>query len=350
MMDEWYSSSVIGINTSALYYPSFNAPDSWLKNSLLYFDEVSTIIPYQRDQSVLNSSQTYLAGEGFYRPAIVGHPGMQEWELHELADEVLTYAMSNEGEREIASSTEAFYIDRAKFSHFLRHDLKRRGFLTPSAESGFDRVPAPLAIFYMARLADLVCKNDAHHLLPSTDHSYTHALMAEEAGGDKVADAVRIVIKGMLPPVRDDVPLRSVVEFRREHEDELRPFRVLVRSFASKISKASGTEEEKAVLAEVADQIVSDVRKFENKTDTVLGDKLSSCISFITSFGAPGTIAGILNVVNPDLVKSIDPVLGLTASVACGAVHLTHKARTGKKSLESEPLYYLHSVKKSGLV
>jgi hypothetical protein len=57
---------------SILYYPTINIPtNSWLRNSLLYWDEISSIVPQDYDDNnliKLSSDIEYLIKKGLFRP------------------------------------------------------------------------------------------------------------------------------------------------------------------------------------------------------------------------------------------------------------------------------------------
>jgi len=56
-----------------LYYPSINIPNgAWLRNSLLYTDQLSTIVPFSDiDDKRLNDDMRILFDEGQYHPISV---------------------------------------------------------------------------------------------------------------------------------------------------------------------------------------------------------------------------------------------------------------------------------------
>ena len=56
-----------------LYYPTIEIPDvAWLKNALLYWDEVSTIVPSRNFQ--LYGNIAMLSEYGFYKPIFPEDP------------------------------------------------------------------------------------------------------------------------------------------------------------------------------------------------------------------------------------------------------------------------------------
>ena len=55
------------MSQTILYYPNINIPDgSWLRNALLYWDEVSSIVPYENYPD-FSSELLYLQKLGVYK-------------------------------------------------------------------------------------------------------------------------------------------------------------------------------------------------------------------------------------------------------------------------------------------
>src|SRR5260370_32980405 len=56
------------MSRTLLYYPTFELPsDQWLKDSLLYWDQVGSIVPERFARSVVTRDLRYLSEEGIYR-------------------------------------------------------------------------------------------------------------------------------------------------------------------------------------------------------------------------------------------------------------------------------------------
>ncbi len=89
--------------TKALYYPSIDVPnEGWLKNALLYWDKIQTIVPRSFQQPYSTRTARELQDEGLLLPLYVS-PDMRE--VEELKDEVFRYLESPEG-REVLASTQ----------------------------------------------------------------------------------------------------------------------------------------------------------------------------------------------------------------------------------------------------
>ena len=81
--------------TRALYYPTIDITnEQWLKTAILYWDEISTIVPSSIDHPYRQRTTQFLADEGVIRPLFVN----SDMDLIDgLTDDVLNYLNSNEG-------------------------------------------------------------------------------------------------------------------------------------------------------------------------------------------------------------------------------------------------------------
>lgn len=79
----------------ALYYPWIEIQDeSWLKNAILYWDKIQTIVPRSIDKPYKNKTAKALFKEGLLKPFYV-HPELED--IEELTEDVLEYINSSEG-------------------------------------------------------------------------------------------------------------------------------------------------------------------------------------------------------------------------------------------------------------
>ena len=80
--------------TKALYYPTIDIlNEEWLKNAVLFWDEINTIVPDSIDNPYKNNSSQYLFDEGILKPFKV-NPDQNI--IKSLTDETLKYLHSNE--------------------------------------------------------------------------------------------------------------------------------------------------------------------------------------------------------------------------------------------------------------
>ena len=107
-----------------LYYPTINIPDeSWLKKTILYWDNVSSIVPdedyYRRDIVNMNEDMRYLIDNGIYRPTFPS----------ELFTSSNFDRFNEELERTfISRSSKNFYGDKRTYIHRkkLQYNIERK--------------------------------------------------------------------------------------------------------------------------------------------------------------------------------------------------------------------------------
>lgn len=86
----------------ALFYPWIDIKDEqWLKTSLLYWDELRTIVPESIENPYKTNTTQYLHDEGILNPLRV-KSNMRE--IEDLSESVLTYLSINEGARLVAAN------------------------------------------------------------------------------------------------------------------------------------------------------------------------------------------------------------------------------------------------------
>jgi hypothetical protein len=102
--------------TKALYYPWIDITnDAWLKNSLLYWDKIHTIVPASVEQPYSNKTARECSEADILVPHRVGQDGR---EVRELADDVLKYMDSPEGKWVL--SRRSFRMSRTPVVRHLR--------------------------------------------------------------------------------------------------------------------------------------------------------------------------------------------------------------------------------------
>lgn len=152
--------------TRALYYPWIDITnDGWLKNALLYWDQLQTIVPCSMERPYSTDTAREFNENGLLEPLFV-ESRMRE--IKELTSDVLTYINSTEGAEVLTNNKYSRYRDihpdklpeevrhllrihPEKLPHEIRHAIERNF----SLESTNDwlHVDERFANFYMTLLA-----------------------------------------------------------------------------------------------------------------------------------------------------------------------------------------------------
>jgi hypothetical protein len=364
-----------------LYYPTISIPTgTWLRQSILYWDEVGSIVPHSYTNEALipySLDIQYLKSEGLFRPFLPAESIFKQKfnKVEEFEEEFLAILHSpkfqkilpprpnkENGSKPItkslllllAESEPYSRIHEDKISHRLYSILKEEG-LAYSPQGEWHFFEKNTALLYMAVLAKHIADGDIHSTVIGTDiASYQNFIFEAMENSEGVACLATNFWKA-LPVPRDNVPLSNIVEFKRKRKDELLNFRQTLDDLQSEIKKCENQADVQQVLV-----------KFKEKSDRSLAN-----LEAVLSDSRIATFAGSIRT----LIKLDSPALWATLGVAVnqatkitdipiqwtlagasilGAIeifsYLTDKRNEKRATLRNEPFSYLAYAKKEGLV
>ena len=257
--------------TKALYYPWIDIKDEgWLKNTVLYWDHIHTIVPESFDNPYSTNAALTLVDEGFLSPLSVTSDMI---EIEDLTGEVLKYLESSEGAEVLYSDEIKRYSDihveklprqiqnlstihpdklPYKIREMLRDGLSQRRNEWLTVDNRF-------ASFYMTLLANRLSYEVGAGLL--TDTPGNSRLMSSarldaklqtpssRCHQDRFSDARQysrmpsVLAQGMLADliletirVDPETPINEIIKFKRRYPDELGKFRTKVAELTAEIS------------------------------------------------------------------------------------------------------------------
>lgn len=287
--------------TTALYYPWIDIRDeTWLKNAMLYWEKIQTIVPSSIEQPYSTKTAQEFYDEDLLLPF---HVESSTRDIEELTDDVLEYLESPEGV-EVLMSTEISnyrFIHRNKLSEEIRelvdiqpdklpYEIRHR--IHRIEHSDWISVDSRFADFYMTLLATRLSKRIGAGLLTSI------------AANNKLATAVRLDARLSIPKSRrnrfeydenrrrrdrplslaqgtladliferiqidSDTPVKKILEFRRDHADELGRFRTKITELTNTISRDQPPD---ALRQEVGDVYTNEVKPEINSLKRGLTD------------------------------------------------------------------------------
>ena len=265
----------------ALFYPWIEIrDDQWLKTSLLYWDELRTIVPESMRSPYTTNSTRALEDEGLLRPVRV-HSDMEE--IKELSDSVITYLSTNEGARVVASNGHRRSIIHAeklpdKFEQFTdihpeKLPYKIRGqlnhlILDSNRDEPWLSVDSGFADFYMTLLASKLSERTGASLITndSMANDLAVSIHLDAPLGQKVGDALEAgrygrhgrhrereaygprrnrpsaISEGLLASlalskinISEQTPIQDLIEFKRKYSDEFGRFHKAIHDLCSGI-------------------------------------------------------------------------------------------------------------------
>jgi hypothetical protein len=262
--------------TKALYYPTIDIrSEDWLKTAVLFWDEINTIVPASLNAPYQTHSTQFLSDMGFLKPLRVNP---NDDFIDEISLDVLNYLNTNEGFQVLTQSNgpysvihreklprefgRLFDIHPEKLSYEVQWHL--RNYLT---RDGWFQVDSNFATFYLTILANKLCERRAMGLL--TDNLFTANLSDKVRLDNQIAinDASRyhrhrnqkslLLAQGLLTNliiqgvrIEPTSSLEDIINFKKQHRDELGLFRVNISKLVQSVSKEAPIE---SLLQQVED-------------------------------------------------------------------------------------------------
>jgi len=336
-----------------LHYPTIKIPDeSWIRQAILYWDEIGSIIPHGEFHYIRhNRAQFELSNLGLLR---IFNPEDYVQKNETLAHEYIEIVESGVFGEPIKDVEEAVardsYIYEAKFMHEVKHYLVNQGFAKQINKKVY--IDWRLALLYMAMLAKYMANDDTEAITtPSTLHPKYRDLVFSTTDKSKSLPGVSFSLNGILPVPREDAPIRKIIEFKVKYQDELSEFRRALIENQNKIRDAKEVNDAKEFLEQFKTSITKEVNSI---SETLNKEKLPFVLGLfenILSINSPAVTA-LATLLIPSLTIPV-PIVAAGAAVG-GAITITKyfldKENERQKHLSVNSYSYLYYANKQGII
>jgi hypothetical protein len=348
---------------SLLYYPTIRIPSGqWLKQAVLYWDEVGSIVPQDYGGKWLikdSPDLEYLVGEEQFHP-FDPRQLTRQWNLVlELADELKTIIESESYQKFLPPISNRLFdseIHMDKVSDSVRHYLIEKDLARVKSPDGkskadwifFDRTTA---LLYMSLLAKYLARNDDRSNIIATPGTsrpeYQHLSFGQKQAGDNEV-GIEVMIKNWLPIPDPNVPIQDIVVYKRNRQDELLPLQLLMVDFEQQLRKVESVQEAKEVAYKFdlakrkglndlnASLKDANIETKWGNLNTLMGVTAPPLVGFLAS-----KIAEALLVANPVAAGVI--AFGLSASIALRAYYVSRQNVVNEKLRNSPYSYLFHA-------
>ena len=244
-----------------LYYPKINIHDgSWLRNAILYWDEVSSIVPYENYLD-FSPELLYLQELGVYKAVYPQELFFSEF-AEDFCDSIVKRISAYDRSRErtfgngIQNARVRVHKNKiyAPVLHELIHCRKLppqlldyfedKRFINDYNTDGWMEIDSKIAQIYMRTLAEYSIKCSGKDIVLGTDTS-THSREIYSSSRNRVdlqTQCCKINIENCLPQPSMDVSFEDILEFKNRRKDELNAFRAKIRELETNIYKADSPE------------------------------------------------------------------------------------------------------------
>ncbi|MDM1086443.1 DUF6236 family protein [Myroides odoratimimus] len=363
------------MNRTILYYPTIDIPkNNWLRHSLLYWDEVSSIVPKSwDDQFLINLSPEihYLLDEGQFRPIkpedlISKGDNWQEFEnfQQEFTEVVASKEFLNFIKRRSSSSNYRIHENKIgltsrvhsnQTSDSIYHYLEERGLANREGYNEWINFEPNTALLYMSLLAKYLADIDSNQTTIGTDYITYEKFNFKRVSDTKGFPVVSFNLNNVLPTPRENVPFEKIVSFKKKREQNLRHFKKTMSDFQNKISNSASNAEMKETAIDFQESLLNGV---DDLAATLKDHKIgftTKSIKSLINLKTPTSIAAIGTVLNSNLnIIEIPLNMAAIGVATIGAIELTtnYIENRNKQSakLRESAFSYIYYAKKQGII
>ncbi|HEY5749476.1 MAG TPA: DUF6236 family protein [Chryseolinea sp.] len=360
-----------------LYYPTIDIPnESWLRNALLYWDEVASIVPKSHDDRILTELSTdilYLMDEGQFRPIKPEDLIFKKdnWEAFENFQnefkEIVSAPEYKSFLKKRYTNLDNVHVDKLgineladihsnKTSDGLIYNLEELGLAKRNSEKYewllFEK---NTGLLYMSILAKYLADIDSNQTTIGTDSVEYEKLNFKRVGEKNDFPIVSFSLNNFLPSPKENVPLEKIVDFKRKRDDNLRHFKKNLSDFQSKVSKSKSQAELKELTVSFQENLINGVRDL----NAVLGDsKIDTAIKTIKSLinlKSPTLITAAGTLLNEKINLINIPISWASVGIATmGAIELSASyidmRNKTKVKLRESPFSYVYEAQNANIV
>lgn len=315
------------MNRTILYYPTINIPnENWLRQALLYWDNVSSIIPKDYDNNLLydlSPELEYLIDVNQFKPVDPQDLIFKQdnWDiLNEFQAEFQEIVSSVDFTRFInrnaqyKGGTMDYKIHRDKIdrnskvhndkiSSELLDALEEKGLAKRSNDYEWIDFEPNTALLYMSLLAKYLADIDADYMTIGTDYAVYEQFNFKRINGNDGFPVVSLDLNRVLPTPKENVPLEKIVDFKRHRADNLSHFKKMLSDFQSNVAGCESNSELKETAINFTESLTNGVRDLE----AVLKDAKVECglksLKSLIGIKTPAWVAG---------AATAAPILGIT--------------------------------------
>jgi len=380
------------LRRTILYYPYISVPDDWLKKSLLYWDEIGSIIPRRYIGPDITPGMEFLKHEGAFRhfePSDLVSSTMET--TRELHDEFRSIVNSHRfkkiiqgsylrprnyrqrrGFRDDESISSGFLRINAtpihfdKISHGLINFLDRKNLAIPQPNrdlmleysnnpDDWFLMEKKTAGLYMSLLAKYLAEIDTNATVPGTDNADYHRLNFDPKDNQDAFYCFSTTLHDLLPAPRETVSFEELLEYKNRRVDELYLLRSEISEFQVNLSKAESPVHIKEITVSFAERMKREVNIInQTMRETGLESQMGTLQTFV-KMGVPTLLTGMTGPILSNLgIVQVPVELSVAAAATVGLInvstHMIGRRNQRRAYLRDSPFSYLYYGQSEGII
>jgi hypothetical protein len=380
------------LKRTILYYPYISVPGDWLKKSLLYWDEIGSIIPRHYVGRSITPEMEFLKREEIFRhfePSdLMSSPMEITREFHNEFKSVVNSSRFNKiirgsylrrrnhKQRRHSRNDEAIPsnflranatpIHFDKISHGLLNFLDKRNLAIPQPNrelmSEYSDNPGDwflmeknTAGLYMSLLAKYLAEIDTNATVPGTDSEDYHRLNFDSKDNQDAFYCYSTTLHDLLPAPRDTVSIEDLLEYKNRRIDELYLLRFEISEFQKNLSNAESPAHIKEITISFAERMRREVNIIkQTMQETGIESQLGTLQTFV-KMGVPTLLTGMTGPILSNLgIMQVPVELSVAAAATVGLInvstHMVGRRNQRRVYLRDAPFSYLYYGQSEGII
>lgn len=363
------------MNRTILYYPTIDIPrKSWLRHALLYWDEVSSIVPKSLDDKLLinlSSDIHYLMEEKQFRPIKPEDLIFKtdNWEIFQAFQnefqEIVSsphfktfIANQNFSRKYMGNSNKVennSRIHRNKTSDSIYYFLEEQGLAKRGRNDEWINFEKNTALLYMSLLAKYLADIDSEHTTIGTDYIAYEKFNFKRVSENQGFPVVSFNLNNVLPTPKDNVPFERIVDFKRKRIDNLRHFKKMLSDFQTKVSNSQSNAEIKEYTINFQETLLNGVEDLNAVLNDGRIDYTVKSIKSLISLKSPTTLTALGSVINNQIdLVNIPIYINIAGLAFIGVIELTanyiDSRNKERAKLRESPFSYIYYAQRQGII
>ena len=356
---------------SILYYPTIDIPsDLWLRQAILYWDEVSSIVPKDHSGKILTELSPevqYLMDEGQFKPIHPEELVFNNANSSAFFDFEMEFRglITSEGFKKFLSMN--YYgrskkkvdvrhwskIHRNKTSDSVQYELEQLGLFRNSEESDWHEFETNTALLYMSLLAKHLAGVQKTQTTIGTDYTIYEQLNFKQATHENGIAVVNVNLNHLLPVPQNNVPFEKILDFKSQRKDNLMHFRKVLLDYHQKLRVSTSNDEVQEITTDFKDDLILGINDLKHALkDSRITSTIKSVRSLI-NLQSPATLltAGslIANKFGYLPEKAIIPIAIVSGSIELIFNYIEDSIDKAAKIRDS-PFSYVYHAQKAGIL
>jgi hypothetical protein len=364
-----------------MYYPTIDIPSGdWLRNAVLYWDEVSSIVPrsWREDDSIsLSPDIRLLLDEGLFRPIhpdqLLQNPNFWE-DVGEMTEEFIATVKSDHFKgllkrRKFSLSkvhrekmTKSRMTGKGSRLHLDKTNAQILAFLKDEKLAKENKnnwqwyqVESTTALLYMSLLAKFIAAADMGHTVIGTDLRVYERLNFQQIRLGEGMPIINCNFNGLIPSPARTASMKDLVKFRNKRKSNLISFRRFLLDIQSRLTSATTNAEVKEILVTAQEDLKKGLKDLKDVFKDSRIDMVVKSVKSILNAQSSTVITGGAVLLNEKFrVTGLPEWIKASAIAAAGIIDITSgflEARNQRREYErNSPFSYLYHAQRARIV